>query len=158
MSDTSALDLLREELDNDDIQIKVNAIHRFPVIMAVFTPDRIVSDFIPFIQKIIPNEEDEVLLAISEELPHFKTYLDSKKIMNTLPLFQALLGCEETVVRESTVEGLRKLIPSLTDDQVQSEVIPMILNIANMEAFQWKVSACYLVRICYSKLGKKKKD
>ena len=71
MSDTSALDLLREELDNDDIQIKVNAIHRFPVIMAVFTPDRIVSDFIPFIQKIIPNEEDEVLLAISEELPRF---------------------------------------------------------------------------------------
>ena len=156
MSDTSALDLLREELDNDDIQIKVNAIHRFPVIMAVFTPDRIVSDFIPFIQKIIPNEEDEVLLAISEELPHFKTYLDSKKIMNTLPLFQALLGCEETVVRESTVEGLRKLIPSLTDDQVQSEVIPMILNIANMEAFQWKVSACYLVRICYQKAGKEK--
>ena len=35
MSDTSALDLLREELDNDDIQIKVNAIHCFPVIMAV---------------------------------------------------------------------------------------------------------------------------
>ena len=32
----------------------------------------------------------------------------------------------------------------------------MILNIANMEAFQWKVSACYLVRICYSKAGKEK--
>ena len=101
--------------------------------MAVFTPDRIVSDFIPFIQKIIPNEEDEVLLAISEELPRFKIYIDSKKIMNTLPLFQELLGCEETVVRESTFESLRKLIPSLSDEQVQSEVIPMILNIANME-------------------------
>ena len=124
--------------------------------MAVFTPDRIVSDFIPFIQKIIPNEEDEVLLAISEELPRFKIYIDSKKIMNTLPLFQELLGCEETVVRESTFESLRKLIPSLSDEQVQSEVIPMILNIANMEAFQWKVSACYLVRICYSKAGKEK--
>ena len=156
MSDTSALDLLKEELDNDDIQIKVNAIHRFPIIMAVFTPDKIISDFIPFISKIIPNEADEVLLAISEELPHFKSYLDSKKIMNILPLFESLLGCEETVVRESTVEGLRKLIPSLTDDQVQSEVIPMILNISNKDAFQWKVSACYLVRICYPKAGKEK--
>ena len=76
--------------------------------------------------------------------------------MNIIPLFQALLGCEETVVRESTVEGFRKLIPSLSDEKVQSEVIPMILNIANMEAFQWKVSACYLVRICYSKAGKEK--
>ena len=147
MSDTSALDLLREELDNDDIQIKVNAIHCFPVIMAVFTQDRIVSDFIPFIQKIYQMKKTKSPQQYQKNYQDlFKTYLHSKKIINTLPLFQALLGCEETVVRESTVEGFRKLIPSLSDEKVQSEVIPMILNIANMEAFQWKVSACYLVR------------
>ena len=48
--------------------------------MAVLQPDKIISEFIPYIQKIIPTEEDEVLLAISEELPHFKTYLDGKQI------------------------------------------------------------------------------
>jgi serine/threonine-protein phosphatase 2A regulatory subunit A len=124
--------------------------------MVVFSPEKIISELIPFIQKIIPTEEDEVLLAISEELPHFKSYLDSKQILAILPLFQALLGCEETVVRESTIEGLRKLIPSFTDEQVQKEVIPMIIQISNLEAFQWKVSACYLVRICYPKAGKEK--
>ena len=124
--------------------------------MAVLQPDKIISEFIPYIQKIIPTEEDEVLLAISEELPHFKTYLDGKQMTAVLPLFQLLLGCEETVVRESTVEGLRKLVPSLSDEQVQKDLIPMVLNISNMEAFQWKVSSCYLIRICYPKAGKEK--
>jgi hypothetical protein len=63
--------------------------------MVVFSPEKIISELIPFIQKIIPSEEDEVLLAISEELPHFKSYLDGKQILAILPLFQALLGCEE---------------------------------------------------------------
>ena len=156
MSDTNPLSLLREELENDDIQIKVNAIHRFPVIMAVYSPEKIISDFIPYIQKIIPTEEDEVLLAISEELPHFKNYLDGKQMTAVLPLFQLLLGCEETVVRESTVEGIKKLVQSFSDEQIQKDLIPMVLNISNMEAFQWKVSACYLIRICYPKAGKEK--
>ena len=124
--------------------------------MAVFPPDKIISEFIPYIQKIINTEEDEVLLAISEELPRFKSYLDGKQMTAVLPLFLALLGCEETVVRESTVEGLRKLVPSFTEEQVQKDLIPMVVNISNTEAFQWKVSACYLIRICYPKAGKEK--
>ena len=125
--------------------------------MAVFPADKIISEFIPYIQKIINTEEDEVLLAISEELPRFKSYLDGKQMTAVLPLFLALLGCEETVVRESTVEGLRKLVPSFTEEQVQKDLIPMVVNISNTEAFQWKVSACYLIRICYPKSGKRKR-
>ena len=68
--------------------------------MAVFPPDKIISEFIPYIQKIINTEEDEVLLAISEELPRFKSYLDGKQMTAVLPLFLSLLGCEETVARE----------------------------------------------------------
>ena len=122
----------------------------------MYSPEKIISEFIPFIQKIIHTEEDEVLLAISEELPNFKSYLDLKQMTSILPLFLLLLGCEETVVRESAVEGLRKLVPFFTEDQVQKDLIPMVINISNIEAFQWKVSACYLIRICYPKAGKEK--
>ncbi len=124
--------------------------------MQVIPVDKIISEFIPYIQKIISTEEDEVLLAISEELPRFKSVLDGKQMTAVLPLFLSLLGCEETVVRESTVEGLRKLVPSFTDEQVQKDLIPMVVNISNGEAFQFKVSACYLIRICYPKAGKEK--
>ena len=45
-----------------------------------------------------------------------------------LPLFLALLGCEETVVRESTVEGLRKLVPSFTEKEPET-FEPLSINI-----------------------------
>jgi serine/threonine-protein phosphatase 2A regulatory subunit A len=51
---------------------------------------------------------------------------------------------------------LRKLVPYFTDEQVQKDLIPMVINISNIEDFQWKVSACYLIRICYPKAGKEK--
>ena len=124
--------------------------------MALFSPEKIISDLIPFVLKILPNEEDEVLLAVSEEVPHFKTYLNDKQITNALPIFQFLLGCEETVVRESAVEGMRKLINSLSDDQVQKDIVPLILAISNIEAFQWKVSSICLIRTTYPKAGKEK--
>ena len=155
-STPNPLDLLREELDNDDTQIKVNAIHRFPIVMAVLSQEKIISELIPFIQRILPTEEDEVLLAISEELPNFIKYLDSKYILKTLPLYQTLLGCEETVVRECTITGLGKLIATLSDDQVKNEIVPMILNIAEQPTFQYKVSACYLIRMSYPKAGNEK--
>ena len=124
--------------------------------MALFSPEKIISDLIPFVLKILPNEEDEVLLAVSEEVPHFKTYLNDKQITNALPIFQFLLGCEETVVRESAVEGMRKLIISLSDDQVQKDIVPLILAISNLEAFQWKISSICLIRTTYPKAGKEK--
>ena len=124
--------------------------------MALFSPEKIISDLIPFVLKILPNEEDEVLLAVSEEVPHFKTYLNDKQITNALPIFQFLLGCEETVVRESAVEGMRKLINSLSDDQVQKDIVPLILAISSLEAFQWKVSSICLIRTAYPKAGKEK--
>ena len=150
---TNPLDLLREELDNDDTQIKVNAIHRLPIVMGVMNQDKIISDLIPFIKGILPSEEDEVLLAISEEIPHFTSFLDNHSILKILPIVQSLLGCEETVVRESTIVGLKKIIPSLSNEQVQSEVIPMILQIAENPMFQTKVSSCYLIRVVYPKAG-----
>ena len=150
------LDLLREELDNDDTQIKVNAIHRLPIVVGVLSQDKIISDLIPFIKGILSTEEDEVLLAISEEIPQFRTFLDDHAILKILPLVQFLLGCEETVVRESTIVGMKKIIPTLSNEQVQNEIIPMILQIAENPTFQTKVSSCYLIRVVYPKAGNKK--
>jgi serine/threonine-protein phosphatase 2A regulatory subunit A len=124
--------------------------------MGVLSQDKIISDLIPFIKGILSTEEDEVLLAISEEIPQFRTFLDDHAILKILPLVQFLLGCEETVVRESTIVGMKKIIPTLSNEQVQNEIIPMILQIAENPTFQTKVSSCYLIRVVYPKAGNKK--
>jgi serine/threonine-protein phosphatase 2A regulatory subunit A len=104
----------------------------------------------------MPNEEDEVLLAIAEQLPKFKLFLDSNNMIQILPLLQCLLCQEETVVREQAVEGSRELIKMFSDEQVQKELMNLITCIFNQEYFTGKVSVCYLIRMCYERAGKEK--
>jgi serine/threonine-protein phosphatase 2A regulatory subunit A len=104
----------------------------------------------------LPNEEDEVLLAISEQLPKFKIFLDSNNMTQILPLLQFLLCVEETVVREQAIEGSRELIKMFNDDQIQKDVMNLITTIFNQEYFTGKVSVCYLIRMCYERAGKEK--
>jgi serine/threonine-protein phosphatase 2A regulatory subunit A len=69
---------------------------------------------------------------------------------------QFLLCVEETVVREQAVEGMRELIKLFSDEQIQKDVMNLINNISSQDYFTGKVSACYLVRMCYEKAGKEK--
>lgn len=102
------------------------------------------------------NEEDEVLLAFAEQLPKFKSFLDTAHLTQSLPLFQFLLCVEETVVRETAVEGFRDTVKSFSDEQIQKDIMSLINNISNQEYFTGKVSACYLIRMCYERAGKEK--
>lgn len=51
---------------------------------------------------------------------------------------------------------MRKLIAKLSEEQVQKDIVPLILQISNQEGFQWKVSALTLIRPSYTKAGKDK--
>jgi serine/threonine-protein phosphatase 2A regulatory subunit A len=47
--DSSPFELFKEELDNEDIQIKVNTVHRLSIVLALLTPDRITGEVIPYL-------------------------------------------------------------------------------------------------------------
>ena len=57
MDSNNAFDLLKEEMENEDVYmispyqiiIKVNAIHRIPIVMALMTPDKIISELIQYL-------------------------------------------------------------------------------------------------------------
>lgn len=106
--------------------------------------------------ELIAVEEDEVLLAIAENLAKFRTYMKDDKFISTFPLYQTLLCAEETVVRETTIESMREIVKSLSDDLIVSHVIPIIYNISGQENFTGRVSAVYMIRMVYQKAGKEK--
>ena len=56
---------------------------------------------------MIAVEEDEVLLAIAENLAKFRAYMKDDKFIATFPLYQTLLCAEETVVIDTTIESMR---------------------------------------------------
>ncbi len=105
---------------------------------------------------MIAVEEDEVLLAIAENLAKFRAYMKDDKFIATFPLYQTLLCAEETVVRETTIESMREIVKSLSDDLIVSHVIPIIYNISGQENFTGRVSAVYMIRMVYQKAGKEK--
>ena len=90
-----------DELRAEDVQLRLNAIHRISTIALVLGPDRTRDELIPFLQESV-DDEDEVLLALAEELGKgFDEYVGGRKYAHVLlgPL-EMLAAVEETLVRE----------------------------------------------------------
>jgi serine/threonine-protein phosphatase 2A regulatory subunit A len=90
-----------DELRSEDVQLRLNAIHRISTIALALGPDRAREELVPFLQDSL-DDEDEVLLALAEELGRgFDEYIGGKEYAHLLlgPL-ENLASVEETLVRD----------------------------------------------------------
>ncbi len=90
-----------DELRSEDVQLRLNAIHRISTIALALGPDRARDELIPFLQDSV-DDEDEVLLALAEELGrNFEEYIGGPDYAHVLlgPL-ENLSAVEETLVRD----------------------------------------------------------
>src|SRR5258707_2881666 len=90
-----------DELRSEDVQLRLNAIHSIPTIALALGPDRAREELIPFLQESI-DDEDEVLLALAEELgKQFEQYIGGNEHAHVIlgPL-ENLSTVEVTLVRE----------------------------------------------------------
>ena len=100
-TETRPLQLLVDELKSDDVQLRLNAIHRVSTIALALGPQRAREELVPFLQDSV-DDEDEVLLALVEELGrNFVEYIGGKEYAHLLlgPL-EILSAVEETLVRD----------------------------------------------------------
>ena len=94
----NGLSLLRQEMQNEEIHIKVNAIHRLKTVIMSIGPEDTHSQLLPYIEQLIAEEDDEVLFAIAEELGKVFSLIADKTVF--LPQLEALAKKDETVVRQ----------------------------------------------------------
>lgn len=90
-----------DELRAEDVQLRLNAIHRISTIALALGPERARDELIPFLQDSV-DDEDEVLLALAEELGrNFEDYVGGGSHAHVLlgPL-ENLSAVEETLVRD----------------------------------------------------------
>lgn len=90
-----------DELRSEDVQLRLNAIHSIPTIALALGSDRARNELIPFLQDSV-DDEDEVLLALAEELGrNFEEYIGGPQYAHVLlgPL-ENLSAVEETLVRD----------------------------------------------------------
>lgn len=149
-------DLLKEEMESDEIAVRINAIHRMKIIATLLGPDGIKNKLLPYLDGLIKKEEDEVLFAIAEELGNLGPFLPQNQV-SLLPYLENLAGVEETVVRDMAVRSLGNLSSTLADYDILNNFIPMILKLANTENnFTCRVSAISLICKIYPRAGTQK--
>lgn len=97
-----------DELRSEDVQLRLNAIHRVSTIALALGPDRAREELIPFLQDSV-DDEDEVLLALADELgKSFEEYVGGPEYAHVLlgPL-ENLSAVEETLVRDKVRKYLQ---------------------------------------------------
>ncbi|KAH7349429.1 protein phosphatase PP2A regulatory subunit A [Plectosphaerella cucumerina] len=150
--------VLIDELKHDDVLLRLNAIHRLSTIALALGAERTREELIPFLDESV-EDEDEVLVALSEELGRFIEYVGGPQWGHVLlsPL-ENLAAIEEPVVRDKAVESLNKICNELSPAQVEEYFIPLTFRLSKAEWFTSKVSGCGLFTAPYSKVSAATQD
>lgn len=145
--------VLIDELKHDDVLLRLNAIHRLSTIALALGAERTREELIPFLDESV-EDEDEVLVALSEELGSFIEYVGGPQWAHVLlsPL-ENLAAIEEPVVRDKAVESLNKICNELSPQQVEEYFIPLTIRLSKADWFTSKVSGCGLYTSPYKKVS-----
>ncbi|KAK4190451.1 armadillo-type protein [Podospora australis] len=145
--------VLIDELKHDDVLLRLNAIRRLGTIALALGPERTRDELIPFLDESV-EDEDEVLVALSDELGKFIEYVGGPQWGHVLlsPL-ENLAAIEEPVVRDKAVESLNKICTELSSQQVEEYFIPLVFRLSKADWFTSKVSGCGLYSAPYSKVS-----
>ncbi|KAF3770094.1 hypothetical protein M406DRAFT_344007 [Cryphonectria parasitica EP155] len=145
--------VLIDELKHDDVILRLNAIRRLSTIALALGAERTREELIPFLDESV-EDEDEVLVALSEELGNFIEYVGGPQWGHVLlsPL-ENLAAIEEPVVRDKAVESLNKICVDLSSQQVEEYFIPLTIRLSKADWFTSKVSGCGLYTSPYQKVS-----
>ena len=141
--------VLVDELRHDDVVLRLNAIRRLSTIALALGPERTRKELIPFLSESV-DDEDEILLALAEELGDFITYMGGSEhgYLLLTPL-ESLTAVEETVVRDKAVESACRIAAQIPAKHVQEYFIPMLKRLSLGDWFTSRTSACGLYVAAY---------
>jgi len=129
----NGLSLLQQEMSNEEVHVKVNAIHRLKTVILNMGVDDTISKVIPYLKDLISSEDDEVLFAIAEEIRRIFLLIPDNTIF--LPLLEELASQSETVVREEAAKSLNAISKELSDAEIQNYYAPLVIKLAAGEWF-----------------------
>merc|ERR1719400_838867 len=145
--------VLIDELRNEDVQLRLNSIKKLSTIALALGVERTRSELIPFLTDTI-YDEDEVLLALAEQLGTFTPLVGGAEHVNCLlaPL-ESLATVEETIVRDKAVDSLRIIADEHSTADLEGHFVPLVKRLAKGEWFTSRTSACGLFVVCYPRVS-----
>lgn len=118
--------VLINELKNADIHLRLNSIRRLSTIARALGEERTRNELIPFLTEN-NDDNDEVLLAMAEELGDFIPYVGGQEHAHVLlPPLETLCTVEETCVRGKAVESLCRIGSQMKENDMIDWFIPLV--------------------------------
>lgn len=98
------------------------------------------------------EDEDEILVALSEELGGFVDLVGGPDHASCLlePL-ETLVAVEETVVRDKAVIAINNVVQSIAD--ATDCMVPLLQRLTEGDWFTSRVSACSLFSVAYTRIA-----
>lgn len=145
--------VLIDELKNDDIQLRLHSIRRLSTIARALGEERTRKELIRFLSEN-NDDDDEVLLAMAEELGVFIPYIGGVEHAHALlPPLETLCTVEETCVRDKAVESLCRIGSQMRESDLVDSFIPLVkvrklLPILSFTSFCFFYYFIFLKDIC----------
>lgn len=156
--DVQPINVLIEDLKSEDISQRLASIKRLSTIAVALGPERTRKELIPFLNDTI-DDEDEVLVALAEELGSFVQFVGGPQFAACLlaPL-ETLAQMEETVVRDQAVASLKPIGTVLSSEDISNSFIPLIQRLGTADWFTSKISATGLLPVAYARAPPSSKE
>lgn len=140
--------VLIDELKNDDIQLRLNSIRRLSTIARALGEERTRKELIPFLSEN-NDDDDEVLLAMAEELGVFIPYVGGVEHAHVLlPPLETLCTVEETCVRDKAVESLCRIGSQMRESDLVDWYIPLV-KVRLHHSRVCLLNSCFVMLIFY---------
>mmetsp|Transcript_57289 Transcript_57289/g.65319 ORF Transcript_57289/g.65319 Transcript_57289/m.65319 type:complete len:579 (+) Transcript_57289:36-1772(+) len=149
--------LLKQEMELDEVHLRVNAIHRVPTVAAVLGKSGTCSTLVPYLEGLTQTEDDEVLMAIAEQIGNLIPFVGDQ-LSVLAGILEQLCSQEETIVRKEGTASMIKLAAAMTDNDVNGIFVPAILRLAQSNWFTPRVSACNLFPQIYPRTSSSLKE
>ena len=147
--------LIIDSLKSKNELIRLFCSKKLTEIGEILGAKRIEDELIPFITDLILNyeENEEILCEFSNQLLNLLLILRKQNIFSSIGLrsLEILSGNDDENVRQTSVQNLSKLIDSLDEDLITTEIFPLMKRLIEND-LKTKMSCCYLFPIVYPKL------
>ena len=137
--DSGILTLFKEELASEELSVRVNTIHRLPLVINLLAnspPSK--EQLFTLLDSLIDNsDDDEVLFGFAQVLTCLSGFYPPQKLLS---LYEKLLASEETIVRDKTIESFLSLTQKMDRTEMTTVIVPFVLKLASTQTFAAKMS------------------
>ena len=159
----STVALLIDDLSSEDPNAKLHSIQRLGQIATLLGPARCIDELLPMLTDLIDkiDSNPELMMCLAVELGKLPEHLSakndlegrSKNSVHLLKPLEFIVACDDSVVRQKTVESLCSVSNILHETVINSAFLEMCKRLKKGDLFSKRIAACQLYAHVYDRLN-----